>query len=184
MNAALLRSRLVAALPPAPATSDEEVPEGFESPKLDPRPGARYVVRCVYRRPRCRPDHRELVSGPTVPFAIASFFDGDAPARPVHIAMPLDTTLAGLRKGPRNVRVTLSRELASQMQRVTSLKKALDGELDDGQLDLGMICSFSLPIITIVALILLIGMVIVLNLVFWWVPLFRICFPVPVKGKP
>ena len=46
--------------------------------------------------------------------------------------MPLDTTLAGLRKGPRNVRVTLSRELQSQMQRVTSLKKALDGELDEG----------------------------------------------------
>ena len=98
--------------------------------------------------------------------------------------MPLDTTLAGLRKGQRNVRVTLSRELQSQMQRVTSLKKALDGELDEGSLDLGMICSFSLPIITIAALILLIGIVIVLNLVFWWVPLFKICFPVPVKGKP
>lgn len=183
MSTALLRTRLVAALPAAPATPAGEVPEGFESPKLDPRPGVRYVIRCVYRRPRCRPDHRELLSEPTVPFAIASFFDGDAPARQVHIAMPLDTTLAGLRKGPRNVRVTLSRELQSQMQRVTSLKKALDGELDDGQLDLGMICSFSLPIITIAALILLIGIVIVLNLVFWWVPLFKICFPVPVKGK-
>lgn len=184
MSTALLRNRLVAALPAAPTTAAGELPEGFESPKLDPRPGVRYVIRCVYRRPQCRPDHRELLSEPTVPFAIASFFDGDAPARQVHIAMPLDTTLAGLRKGQRNVRVTLSRELQGQMQRVTSLKKALDGELDEGSLDLGMICSFSLPIITIAALILLIGIVIVLNLVFWWVPLFKICFPVPVKGKP
>jgi len=186
IDAALLRTRLVAALPSAPAApgAEGELPEGFESPKLDPRPGVRYVIRCVYLRPRCRPDHRETMSDPTEQFAIAPFFDPDAPARQIHIALPLDTSLAGLRKAPRNVRVMVSRELQGQMQRVMDLKKVVKGEMDDGQpLDLGLICSFSLPIITICALVVLIIFVTLLNLVFWWVPLFKICFPVPVKGK-
>jgi hypothetical protein len=179
-----LRDTLVAALPSASGTPAGEVPEGFESPKIDPRPGVRYVVRCVYRRPLCRPPHPDLTSAPTVPFAIAPFFDPDAPARQVHIAMPLDTSVAGLRRAPKNVRIMVSRELQSQVQRVTDLNKTLKGELKDGEpLDLGLICSFSLPIITICALMLLMIFVVVLNLVFWWLPFFKICFPVPVKGK-
>ena len=50
-------------------------------------------------------------------------------------------------------------------------------------LDLGLICSFSIPIITICALIVLMIFVILLNIVFWWLPFFRICFPVPLKGE-
>ena len=184
MTPGLLRTRLVAALPSTPATPGEEVPEGFESPKLDPRPGVRYVVRCVYRRPRCGPLRPDVTSDATVPFAIAPFLDPDAPARQVHIAMPLDTSIAGLRKSPKNVRIMVSRELQSQIQRVTDLNKTLKGELQDGEpLDLGLICSFSLPIITICALVVLMIFVIVLNLAFWWLPFFKICFPVPVKGK-
>jgi hypothetical protein len=180
----LLRARLAAALPARTPEQAAEPQPPFDAPKLDPRPGTRYVIRCVYRRPRCGALHPDLVSDPSRPFAIASFFDLDAPARPLHITMPLDTTIAGLRKSPKNVHVMLSRELRAQMSRVTDLKKAMEGDLDDpDSLNLGMICSFSLPIITICALILLIVIVAVLNIVFFWLPFFRICFPVPVKGK-
>jgi hypothetical protein len=43
----------------------------------------------------------------------------------------------------------------------------------------GMVCSFSLPIITIVALILLIIFVKLLDIIFFWMPFFQICLPLP-----
>jgi hypothetical protein len=47
-----------------------------------------------------------------------------------------------------------------------------------------MICSLSIPIITICALILLIIIVTLLDLIFHWIPWFIMCFPVPgLKGK-
>ena len=42
-----------------------------------------------------------------------------------------------------------------------------------------MICSLSIPIITICALILLMIIVSILNIVFFWMPLFKICLPKP-----
>ena len=70
------------------------------------------------------------------------------------------------------------------MNRVTDLKKALDGGLgSEEHWDLGVICQFSIPIITICALILLIAIVFVLNIVFFWAAFFRICLPVPVRSK-
>ena len=42
-----------------------------------------------------------------------------------------------------------------------------------------MVCSFSIPIVTLVALIVLMIFVILLNLIFFWLPLLKICFPVP-----
>ena len=46
-----------------------------------------------------------------------------------------------------------------------------------------MICSFSIPIITICALIVLMIFVSLLNIVFWWLPFFRICLPILLPGK-
>jgi hypothetical protein len=43
----------------------------------------------------------------------------------------------------------------------------------------GMICSLSIPIITICALILLIIIVSLLDIVFHWLPYFMLCFPFP-----
>ena len=107
------------------------------------------------------------------------------PARPIHIALPIDTTIAGLRKLPKNVALPdLRRAARADAAASPTLKKALDGELGDGEpLDLGMICSFSIPIITICALIVLIIFVILLNIVFWWLPFFRICFPIAAEGE-
>ena len=46
-------------------------------------------------------------------------------------------------------------------------------------LGLQWICSFSLPVITLVAMILLMIMIVMLNLVFFWLPFVRICLPFP-----
>lgn len=142
--------------------------------------GALYVVRCVYEKENC-PIRPEWVSEASEPFNMAGFFDPDAPARDIRIAMPFDTSPAGLRKFPRNVSVMLSSQLRKQMARVEDIKigDLEDGELgsDDG-LDLGMVCSLSIPIITIAALILLMIIVSILNIVFWWLPLFKVCAPV------
>jgi hypothetical protein len=179
-----LRARLVQALPARTKARLEEPQPPFQAPKLDPRASARYVVRCVYRRPCCGALHPDLVSDASRPFAIASFFDFDAPARPVHISLPIDTSIAGLRKAPKNVSFLISQELRAQMGRVTDAKKALKGELSSADsFDLGMICSFSIPIITICALMVLMVFIVLLNIVFWWMPFFRICFPIPLKAK-
>ena len=59
-----------------------------------------------------------------------------------------------------------------------------DSKTDAG-LDLGMICSLSIPIITIVALILLFIFVILFDIIFSWIPFFFFCFPVPkFSAKP
>ena len=179
IDPAILRDAITKAWPTTPPT----VVADFPSPKLDPRPTTRYVVRCLYRRPRHAISCPDVVSAPSTPFAIASFFDIDAPARPVQIALPVDTTIAGLRKAPRNVSVIVSKELRQQMERLADAKLALKGEAGSAAgVDFGQICSFSLPIITICALLVLMIFVSLLNIVFWWVPFLRICFPLQLKG--
>jgi hypothetical protein len=92
--------------------------------------------------------------------------------------------LKDLRRFKKGVSFLISNELRKQMTRVTSLKDALDKNIGAGQtFDLGIVCSFSIPIITIVALILIMMIVGLLNLVFMWVPLLRICVPIGLKGK-
>jgi hypothetical protein len=82
------------------------------------------------------------------------------------------------------VKLLISKELREQMQRVTDLNKVLKGQLGSEQpVDLGVICSFSMPIITICALMALMMILSLLDIVFHWMPFFRICFPVPLKAK-
>jgi len=96
----------------------------------------------------------------------------------------LDTGIADLRKLRKNVNFLISNQLRAQMNRVTSLKDALNGNFaDGGSFNLGLICSFSIPIITICALLVLMIFVALLNIVFWWLPFLRICFPIALKAK-
>ena len=183
LDPGVLRSRVLAVLPQsvsgaAPAVAPMPVP------KLDPRGAARYVLRCVYLRPQCGPLHPDVVSAPTEDFAIADFFDFDAPARDIQIVMPADTTIKDLRKLRNNVHFVISDQLRRQIARLKPLENLVKGELEPDQgLSVGWICSFSIPIITIVALILLFVVVVLLNLIFWWLPFVKICLPVPMKGK-
>jgi hypothetical protein len=164
-----------------------------------------FVIRCVYERPACEPLHAEVVSHPTDPFQMAGFFDPDAPARPIRIGLPIDTTPAGLRKFDKNTAFVISDTLCGQIQRLKGLtladlvlsvlpwpfhKDLPSLESGDGPCktaggdSLGMICSLSIPIVTICALVLLIIMVTVFDLIFHWLPYFIFCFPLPgLKAK-
>ena len=53
----------------------------------------------------------------------------------------------------------------------------------DGGFDLGHICSFSIPIITLIAFILMMIIAVLLNIIFWWLPLLKICFPLNLKAR-
>lgn len=151
-------------------------------PAIDLTKGAdTYIIRMVYDRPDCK---LPTISEPTRPFILAPFFDPDAPVRPIRITMPVDTSTEGLRKYDKGVAVLISDQLRRQMDRVAGLKELMDGQVnDEGSIDIGMICSFSIPIITICALILLLIIVSLLNIIFWWLPFFKICLPIPLKRE-
>lgn len=178
-----LDAQIVKALGPARSSTPaaEALLPRFEDPDAAE---SRYVVRCVFRPHDCGPARPDVVGAPSVRFAMASFFDGDAPARPIRISLPVDTSVAALRKSPRNVAFVLSSGLRKQMARIGPLKDVLDGKLKgEEEISLGEICSLSIPIITICAFIVLFIFLVVLNLIFWWLPFIKICFPIPRRSE-
>jgi len=156
-----------------------------------------YAVRLVLEHPECV-HHDAIFSRPTAAFRMASFFDSDAPVRPVRIGLPVDPTPEGLRKADRNTVFMLSDAMCSQIGRMKGigfvdlvlsvlpwpfhkdLPSPPPGECKKGD-DLGMMLVVSIPIITICALIILIIMVTLLDMVFKWLPFFL--FWIPVKAK-
>lgn len=161
-----------------------------------------FLIRCVYERSNCPPSiHPTVVSQPTQLFQMSSYYDPDAPARPIRIPMPIDTTPAGLRKFAKNTMFVLSDTLACQVEKARDLTfadlvlsvlpwpfhKGLSGSAGgcpSGKLEFGKICSLSLPIITLCALILLIIIVSLLDIIFRWVPYLIFCLPLPgLKAK-
>ena len=189
-----LRQMIVAVLPAAGASTRSEgqeaasveVPKLATVPALDGDAPPRFRVRCIYERPACGPLHPPLLSKPTETFVLAQFFDFDAPSRPIRIPLPIDTSIKDLRKFRKNVSFVISEQLKNQMNQVKSLKDVMDGNLagpDSATAGFGLICSFSMPIITICALIVLMISISLLNIIFWWAPFFRICFPFPKKAS-
>jgi hypothetical protein len=196
-----LADRIAAALPAQFATKVPTNPLVSHQP-MDMREGW-FAIRCVFSRPECGPIDPPLLSEPTTAFQMAGFFDPDAPARPIRIALPLDTSPAGLRKFDKNTAFMISDMLCGQIDRLKGLslgdlvlsvlpwplKKDLsvpDGGpcKSDSGLEIGMICSLSIPIITICALLLLMIIVSLLNIIFRWLPFFIFCFPLPkLKAK-
>jgi hypothetical protein len=164
-------------------TTYEPQPSQYPSlPKSDPMGNKFHIIRMVYEQPQCK---RITLSKPTREFLLAPFFDPDAPVRPIRIAMPVDTTVEGLKKFDKGVSVIISNQLKAQMNRVSGMKDLIDGNVNpEGTIDLGLICSLSIPIITICALILLMIIVSLLNIIFFWMPLFKICLPLPVPRPP
>ena len=136
-----------------------------------------YFLRLIYEAGPCV----QVVSAPTSPFTFAKFFDPEAPARHIRIELP---SPADLRKFKRGVGMEMPSELRNLMDRVNK------GMLDGGGLgptpgwELAMICSFSIPIITLVAFIVMFIFLIALNFIFWWLPFLKICFPIPRRSAP
>ncbi len=206
MKLTLLAGKVAAALQPADESLEEPMPfaaitrDAMEQSAGD---AGSFVLRFVYLNADCGPIHPPVVSEATDPFQLAHFFDFDAPARPVRITLPLDTSAAALRKYPRNTAFVMSDILCGQVQRAKGLglvdlirhvlpfplHKELDlgdgGGCKSGGSEIGMICSLSIPIITICALILLMIIVTLLDFIFKWLPYFVTCFPLRgFKGKP
>lgn len=198
----LLAGYVVRALPTEPNAPEPPPPLASTRPYAE-REG-RFRIRCVYEKPFCGPLEPPVLSDPTDLFQMAGFFDPDAPARPIRIALPVDTSPAGLRKHDKNTAFMISDVLCGQIARAKGMTlgdlvrsvlpwpfhKDLSvpdqGPCSKGPgLEFGMICSLSIPIITICALILLIIIVFLLDLIFKWVPFFIMCFPLPkFKAKP
>jgi len=188
---------------PADAPEQAPPPPAASRAPFDTREGT-FRIRFVYERPFCGPLDPPVVSDPSDDFQMAGFFDPDAPARAIRIALPIDTTPAGLRKFDKNTAFMISDVLCGQMQRLKgitlghlvravlpwpfhkSLKSRAPaiGPCKSGGVNIGMICTFSLPIITICALILLMVIVLLFHIIFKWLPWFIMCFPLPrFRGK-
>jgi hypothetical protein len=189
------------------SSKETEVPEEenliSSQTVLDQRE-AWFVVRCVYERPGCGPLFPAVVSEPTRLFQMAPFFDPDAPARPVRIPMPVDISPAGLRKFKKTASFVMSDMLCGQIKRIRKLTLGdlvlsvlpwpFHKDLPDpgktgpckggGGINIGMICSLSIPIVTLCAFIMLIIIVALFDLFFKWIPYFFICLPIPgLKAK-
>lgn len=179
LGAQALDERILAALREAGAGGGPVV---AELPRFDVEAEHRYVVRCVKVPHACARPHPAVVGARSDPFEIASYFDAEAPARPVRISLPVDVSVAALRKSPRSVAFVISKQLRAQMARIGTAKKLLDGKLEaprSSPFDLGEICSLSIPILTLVAFVVLFIFLVLLNLIFWWLPFVKVCFPLP-----
>ncbi|MGZ4866286.1 MAG: hypothetical protein ACXV5R_00020 [Candidatus Angelobacter sp.] len=180
----------------APTPSQPLPPRLVAQANANPQGPVWFTVRCVLERPNCAALTPPLVSEPTIAFQLAGFFDPDAPARPIRIGLPIDTTPAGLRKFDKNTAFVMSDTLCGQVSKMggmsfgdlimSVLPFPFHQDLSGGGgkpcgngISAGMVCSFSLPIITIVALILLVIFVKLLDIIFFWMPFFQICLPLP-----
>ncbi|HEX7027972.1 MAG TPA: hypothetical protein VF268_12080, partial [Gammaproteobacteria bacterium] len=115
-----LAELITAAIPLDENTAIPEVQARPNSSSLSAR-DAWFVIRCVYETPNCGPFHPTLLSDPTRPFEMASFFDPDAPGRPVRIPMPMDISPAGLRKYSRNASFMISDALCGKIKGIRKI---------------------------------------------------------------
>lgn len=137
---------------------------------------ADYVVR-VFVRVRhddgCPPD--VLWSAPSSRFKIAPWFDSSPGPRPtIELPNPLD--LGAIKP---NVAFAVP-PLLSNLLGKQNPEDILDGKgSEPSGIGLAWLCSFSIPIITICAFLLLNIFIKLLNIVFWWMPFVKICLPIP-----
>ena len=112
-------------------------------------------------------------------FRVAAPFDPNA-SRPSAIPMPsLSDLRSGLAKGASMITPPDTFNLLNAL----NLKKGASEDVlpkdEPGGIGIQWICSFSLPVITLVAMILLMIMISLLNIIFFWLPWVKICLPFP-----
>jgi hypothetical protein len=169
---AALRLRLVQAV----AASSAALPV----PKLASGPSGRYFVVPFVRT--IRPNGCEHIywGSPSDPFAVAAAFDPEA-ARPSLIEMP---SLADAKKGmARGATFDMPPDLADLMNGLTSNSAVQSmwsgGGGPSGGLGIRFLCSFSLPVITICAMLMLSIVISLLNIFMGWIAWVKICLPLP-----
>jgi hypothetical protein len=153
----------------------------FPVPKYPPG-DTQFMVRPFVRT--IRPDGCERITWGdySAPFVLATVFDPDA-TRPVLIQMPeLDDAQRGMARGAAFAMPPKLAGLVNSLTGRQSVQDTIDGNQPNG-LQLGMICSFSIPIITICAMLILSIIINLLNILFFWLPFVKICLPVPKNFK-
>ncbi|HWC76873.1 MAG TPA: hypothetical protein VG778_05395, partial [Blastocatellia bacterium] len=143
--------------------------------------GREYRVRAfvrVKRQDGCPP--KLVWSEPSEPFTIAPWYEsGSLP--PVRIALPDPMDRDFLKKLKPNVAFSVPKGLFNVING-NDAKKLSDGEGGEGspQFDLAWICSFSIPIITLCAFIVLNIFLSLFDIIFRWMLFIKICIPIPI----
>lgn len=116
-------------------------------------------------------------SPPSAVYSIVPWYESDGV--PVHTIQLPEVTPSSVRRFRPNVAFQVPATLANLLNK-TSPKKFLEGKgaSTDGP-DLGWICGFSIPIITLCAFIVLNIFLQLLNIIFWWLFFIKICIPFP-----
>jgi hypothetical protein len=153
----------------------------FDAPGSGAAP--HYVLRAFVR---LKPEHPGCAgalvwSAYSEPFTIAPWFESSGAPAPV-IPLPDLFDRAQLAKVKPNVAFALPPKLANLLNSNKSEDLMEGKSAPDSGLTLGWICSFSLPIITLCAFIVLHIFLMLLNLIFFWLPFLKICIPIP-KAK-
>lgn len=139
-------------------------------------PDARYVLRTFVRlKPEGRCPSRTIWSEYTEPFVIAPWYEsvGD----PVQIALPDMADRDLLRKMRPNVSFTLPPALNALLS--GNPKDLMEGKSSNAPVELGWICSFSIPVITFCAFLVLNIFLSLFDLIFRWKMFIKICVPYP-----
>lgn len=144
-------------------------------------PQAQYVLRAFVRlKPEGCCPARTVWSDYSPRFVIAPWFEGSG-APPVQVAMPDPTDREMLKKLKPNVAFTVP----AAMQHLLSGDPLdlMEGRKPAGKgLDIGWICGFNIPIITICAFIVLNIFLSLFDLFFRWMMFIKVCIPFPKKG--
>jgi hypothetical protein len=163
-----MRARLKAIVPRTPQFGD---------------PTREYRLRAFVRVREDGPCAPDLVwSDYSEPFTIAPWYaPSDAP--PAVIPLPDAMDRNALKKLKPNVAFAVPKKLADFMNG-NDPKKLVSGDGNDGAsgIELDWICSFSIPIITLCAFIVLNIFLSLFDLIFRWTMFIKVCIPVPRKA--
>ncbi len=145
-----------------------------ETPKFD-RDETLYIVRAFVRvknHAQCAP---ALVwsSCYSEPFRILPWWDADGP--PVRVSLPPLSKLKSLKP---SVAFQMPAQLANLLRGDMKKLASGDGSAPSG-VGIGWICSFSLPIITLCAFIVLNIFLSLFDICFFWMAFLKICIPYP-----
>lgn len=141
---------------------------------------ARYEIQGFVRvdRSDCGCPPQTVWTEPRRDVTIVPWYEGGE-APPSVIELPSPSGLKGSIKP--NVAFKVPEEIQQFMSSL-KLDKLMEGEQPPNKPGWGMICGFSIPIITICAFIVLQIFLSLFHILFWWLPFIRICIPFPKKA--
>ncbi len=119
------------------------------------------------------------------PFRIAAWHEGSGRVvPPVVLPDPTDPAVLQSMKNKPNASFTVPAGLMNAMQNATLSGLSSGSAGAGGGITLNWICGFSIPLITICAFFVLNIFLMLLNIVFFWLPFIKICIPFPAPAPP